>query len=216
MSIIIAGSSAGLKAYGGNAILANTYPNDNRFQENNMVFELSDEIETVEEGFFDRIPHLVELQIAPSVTSIGVSPQFEEILHKNRVLVRGTFDSYAEEFARKYKLNFLHSDIDLACVGDYFERGNDLITLKFHVDSTEIHQDERCQGSSAGSVGGGVVNFDIPWDFFLDKNAQENIAEQCWGNCYEAILKSQEFTTFLEKAREKFKVEKHNKMVLLF
>ncbi|MBR4840251.1 MAG: hypothetical protein IK005_07235 [Paludibacteraceae bacterium] len=216
MSIIISGWSFGLKAYGEKVIAADTYSNDNRFKEKDLVFELEDEIETVEEGFFDQMPHLVELRIAPSVKSIGVSPKFEEILHKNKVLIRGPFDSYAEEFARKYKLRFLHSDIELACVGDYFERGNDLITLKFHVDSTEVYQDERCQGSSAGSVGGGVVSFDIPWDFFLDGNAQENIAGQCWGNCYEAILKSQEFTTFLEKAREKFKVEKHKKMVLLF
>ena len=124
-------------------------------------------------------------------------------MQKNKVLIRGTFDSYAEKFAIKYELEFLHSDLEIACVGDYFDRGVDIITIKFPINNQPcIQQDTRCQGSSTGSTSGGEVSINIPEDFYLTHTA-EDIADMCWGSCYDKICKNSKLKDFLEKAKMK-------------
>lgn len=223
--IIISGPAYDLEIYGGKIVRKDTYLTDQRLKEEYVTIKLCEGIEgsfegieTVEEGFLDRIPHLYELEMDDTVKDVGVTEQFEKVMHKNDLLIRGNFDSYAEDFARKYKLRFLPSNMVLAQTGDYFSReGVDIITLRMFDDGrADIHQDERCQGSSASWTGGGEISFDIPWDFFKDENAQENIASKCWGNCREIIMKNEAFTEFLKKAREKYKNEKNKKLIIYF
>ena len=164
-------------------------------------FELTDGVTDVEEGFFDNIPNLTQIMIAPSVKHIGVTDKTKEIFAKNGVFVRGKFDTYAEQFAREYGICFVHANIELACTGDYFEHGNYLITLRMFPDGTaKIHQDCRCQGSSAGSVGGGECDVDLPNDFYLT-HSPENIADLCWGSCYSLIVNCAALKEFLSKAK---------------
>lgn len=223
--IIISGPAEDLEIFGGKIVRKDTYLSDKRLEEEYVAIKLCegiegsfDGIETVEEGFLDRIPHLHELEMADTVKDVGVTEQFKKVMHKNNILIRGSFDSYAEEFARKYKLRFLPSNMVLAQTGDYYTNyGVDIITLRMFDDGTaDIHQDERCQGSSASWVGGGDISLDIRWDFFKDENAQEIIASKCWGNCREIIKENKIFAEFLQKAREKYKTEKHKKLVIYF
>ena len=88
-------------------------------------------------------------------------------------------------------------------MGDYYDQGNDLITLRLFPDgSAKIHQDCRCQGSSAGSVGGGEIDVNIPKDFWRT-HSPKDIADLCWGSCYSAILKCEALKSFLAKAKKK-------------
>ena len=59
-----------------------------------------------------------------------------------------------------------------------------------------------CQGSSAGSTGGGEVDFNLPNDFYLTMT-DEDIAGQCWGSCYAEILKKGILRSLIKKAKTK-------------
>ena len=217
MSGIIISGINHLEIYGDTIVKATDYQNDERLTDQNITLDFDDKIETVEDGFLERVPHLWKIIIAPSVKYIGVTPAAEKLLHKNSVLICGEFDSSAEEFARNYRLCFHPSDIKLAVDGDYFKQGVDIITLRIKDDGTAyINQDERCQGGCASWTGGGEIDVDINWDFFKDPNAQETIANKCWGNCREQIRQSEKFKIFLEKARVKYATHPNRKLIIDF
>ena len=168
-----------------------------------VSFILCPGVTTVEAGVFDIFITLAELVVSDTVKRIDMSEKSMKLFRKNHVTVRAAFDSYGEAFAKKYGLNFLHEDIQLARHGDYFERGVDIITLRFTPDGSPfLHQDCRCQGSSAGSTGGGEVDLDLKKDFYR-KLGQEDIAGMCWGSCCEGIMGSEKLRVFLEKAKER-------------
>ena len=168
-----------------------------------VSFILCPGVTTVEAGVFDIFLTIAELVVADTVTRIDMSEKSVKLFRKNRVTVRAPFGSYGEAFAKKYKLNFLHCDLELARRGDYYERGIDIITLRFRPDGSPfIHQDCRCQGSSAGSVGGGEVSLDLKADFYK-KLSQEDIADMVWGTCYSSVLHSEKLRDFLEEARKR-------------
>ena len=168
-----------------------------------VCFELGEEIEKVEPNFFEILPTIRELRIVNPECDVGMSPAAVKLFRKNNVLIRGAFDTAAERFAEKYGLRFLHIDTVLARAGDYFERGIDIITLCFYDDgSAYINQDERCQGSSAGSTGGGEVDFDLPKDFYMNMSAKD-VAGMCWGTCYDKIISNGVLDGIIAKAKEK-------------
>ena len=170
---------------------------------NGVYFELQDGIEEVEDGFFELLPTLSELEIANSVRKIGMTEKTLEIFRNNNVLIRGVFDSYAETFAKEHGLRFLHSDFCLALDGDYSSLcGIDEITLRFTSDAQPyIRQENFCSGSSTGNNGGGHIDIQLPKNFHLT-HSQKDIANLCWGNCREKIESSFAIGTFLEKARK--------------
>lgn len=223
--INISGSANGMEVYGAKTVSADTYKGDSRFNEKFVSIKFCEGIpnsfpgvETVEKGFLDQMPHLKMLKIADTVKYIGVTEKLNNIMHQNDVLVIGTFGTYAEEFARKYKLRFLPANIEIARVGDYYTKyGIDIITIVVNYSGTVfINQDERCPGSSAGSTGGGSIDIDLEWDFFKDPDAQRKIADKCWGNCYSQIMESKPLANFIEKAREYYKKENHNRLIINF
>ena len=168
-----------------------------------VAFELEDDVKEVEPGFFTLLPTISELWIVNPDCKIPMTEETEQLFQKNNVLIRGVYDAAAERFARRYRLRFLHLDVELASVGDYFERGNDTITLRFRADgSAYIHQDCRCQGSSAGSIGGGENSFDLPADFYRTMAAKD-IADECWGSCRSEILNRGTLAAFLDAAKKK-------------
>ena len=181
------------------------YHSEEEFRKNRapVSFILCPGVTTVEAGVFDIFLSIAELVVSDTITRIDMSEKSVKLFRKNRVTVRAPFGSYGEAFAKKYKLNFLHSDLELARRGDYYERGIDIITLRFRPDGSPfIHQDCRCQGSSAGSVGGGEVDLDLPLRFY-EKQTAEDIAGMVWGSCYEQVRSSVELKTFLKKAKER-------------
>ena len=168
-----------------------------------VSFILSPGVTTVEAGFFDIFLTIAQLVVSDTVKRIDMSERSVKLFRDNHVTVRAAFDSYGEAFARKYGLHFLHEDIELTRHGDYFEHGIDIITLCFRPDGSPfIHQDCRCQGSSAGSTGGGEVSLDLKQDFYKTLS-QKDIADMVWGSCYSGVLGSEALRVFLEKARKR-------------
>ena len=167
-----------------------------------ICFELSDEVEKVEQGFFEMLPTIREIRINNPECMICMTDETVRLFQTNKVLIRGGFDTAAERFAREYALRFLHLDAEIGRAGDYFERGVDIITLCFYSDgSAYINQDCRCQGISAGNTGGGEVDFDLPADCYLTMTASD-VAALCWGTCYEKIVGGP-LGAILKRAKEK-------------
>ncbi len=164
--------------------------------------EFSDVILEVEPGFLGRFPTLAEIIVPDTVEKIGLTAEEKAFLHGRNVVVRGLFDSYAERFAREQELRFMHSDVEIAQVGDYATRdGVDIITICFRPKGDAfVHQDCRCSGSSAGSVGGGSIDFDLPRTFWKTWTP-EKFEQKCWGTCSEAILQSEALKKFLAGAQ---------------
>lgn len=211
MSILVSNTYSrfywGIDAYGEGPLYVKDirYHDEEDFRRNQepVSFILSSGVTTVEAGFFDIFITIAELVVSDTVKRIDMSEKSVKLFQKNHVTVRAAFDSYGEAFAKKYKLRFLHEDIELTRHGDYFERGANIITLCFRPDGSPfIHQDCLCQGSSAGSSGGGEVSLDLPGDF-CKKLSREDIADMVWGSCYSGVLHSEKLRTFLEKAKER-------------
>ena len=159
-----------------------------RTDPNGICFELSEEVEEVEQGFFELVPTICEFRMLNPDCRLYLSEEEKELFQKNNVLIRGAFDTSAEVFAKENRLRFLHTDTVIAREGDYFERGIDILTLCFYQDgSAYINQDEKCQGISAGNTGGGEVDINLPKDFYKTMSAKD-VAGMCWRNCYNDIL----------------------------
>ena len=169
-----------------------------------VTFSLESGVTEVEADFFDRFPTLNVLYISDTVKNITLTENAGKSFMKNSVLIIGCFDTYAEKFAREYKLRFLHTDMELARVGEYSTReGVDIITLElFTSGKARIKQANYCPGSSAGNNGGGEMSFFLPRDFYMTRS-QKDIAKMCWNGCSEAIIHNKAFGKFLAKAFRK-------------
>ena len=169
-----------------------------------VTFTLEKGVTDVEADFFDRFPTLNMLYISDTVKNIALTENARKAFKKKSVLVIGSFDTYAERFARENKIRFLHSDIELARVGEYSTReGIDIITLElFTSGKARVKQENYCSGSSAGNNGGGEMSFYLPRDFYMT-NSQKDIAKMCWRGCSEAIIHNNAFGKFLAGAFKK-------------
>ena len=101
-----------------------------------ICFELSEEVEEVEQGFFELVPTICELRILNPDCRLYLSEKEKELFQKNNVLIRGDFDTSAEAFAKENRLYFLHTDTVIAREGDYYEREIDILTLCFYQDGS--------------------------------------------------------------------------------
>ena len=197
----------GFDAYAGTILrkedMAYWMNSEDRVDPEGVAIGLDEKIELVESGFFETVPTLNCLWMENPDCKLQMTDAVVQLLQKNRVILRGWFDSTAEQYARDYRLRFLLLDTELASVGDYFEQGNDTITLRFHEDgSAYIHQDCRCQGSSAGSIGGGELSFDLPNDFYLTMTADQ-IANRCWNSCRKEMVENGKLEDVMKKAQQK-------------
>lgn len=174
---------------------------EQRVDPRGIALGLDKEIEEVEPDFFDLLPTISSIWIYNPECKIHMTEKTVKLFQKNAVILRGIYDSMSEKLAIEYNLRFLHLDVELASIGDYFEHGVDIITLRFRPDGSPfIHQDCRCQGISAGNTGGGEVSFDLPKDFYLSMTSEE-IADKCWRT--KLINEKGVLANFIEKAKEK-------------
>ena len=202
------------KAYGGTVLRAED-ADDKLLSRRNVWFCLDDDIKRVETGFLERIPHLEELAIGLSVEEIGVSPEADKLLHHNHVIVRGDFDTYAEEFAMQHHLGFLPMDFEIDRNGDSGTYpGLNVLTIEFYTKEVKLRMDNYCPGTSAGNYGGGTIDKKIPANFYKDPDAITKIAELSWGSFTPGILKCERLKNFIEKARKKYSERAHHGLLI--
>lgn len=160
------------------------------------------------EGFLDVFQHIGCFIFARSVRSAEAGKDLLKRLSKNRVLIRGEYNTFAESFANKNGLRFLHSDIPLAedDIEQYHE--HDIITLRFHTDGPpDIHYNCFTPGSSAGNYGGGEFANEIPRDFFAGCTA-EKFAGHFPERLREQLLSNDMLCRFLETSNRRYTGQK--------
>lgn len=197
----------GLDAYG-DAVLKRDHvirwaDHDEVADPTNCVFQLGDTIQEVDPDVLEVFVNLTELWVLNPECQFLLSTRDTELLQKNHVLIRGYFSSTAEKLAQKLKLPFQHLDVRLATAGDYHENGSMIIYLRFYPNgSPYINQDFRCQGISAGCDGGGEKDIDLPDDFYMTMSAKD-VAEKCWGACYDPLLKNGLLAKLIKTAKQR-------------
>ena len=72
-----------------------------RIDPSGVCFELGEE---VEQEFFELVPTICELWILNPECRLYLSDAEKELFKKNNVLIRGSFDTSAEVFARENRL----------------------------------------------------------------------------------------------------------------
>lgn len=165
-----------------------------------VTLGLGEDVEEVEPDFFELLPTIKSVWIENPECNLNLDEKAVKLFQKNMVILRGVYDTAAEKLARRHRLRFLHFDVQIASVGGYFENGNDTITIRFNeFGRVYVNQDSKCQGISAGSTGGGELNFDLPADFYLMNPNQ--IAEKCWHT--NKIIGNGKLAAFMKKAKEK-------------
>ena len=117
------------------------------------TLSIKEKITEIREGYLENFRNIKCLILSRSVTGIALSSADAQMLQRNKVLIRGEYNTFAEEFSRRMSLAFLHSDIFLAEVSDESEMAFSSvstksvssvwdITLKFSPKSVNI-KDER-------------------------------------------------------------------------
>ncbi len=142
------------------------------------------------EGYLEAFPEIGCLILGRTVESVATTPELDKILRKNKVLIRGEYNTFAERFAKEKGLKFLHCDIHLADDELREHHEHDIITLRFHrKGAPDIHYNCFTPGSSAGSYGGGEYAQKLPRDFYVGctveqfaGNLPERLREQLKSN----------------------------------
>ena len=60
----------------------------------------------VDTALLEKLETLKELILPDTITHIDLTPKLEKILKDNDTLIRGSFDSFAESFAKENGLRF--------------------------------------------------------------------------------------------------------------
>ena len=155
------------------------------------------------EGFLESFPKIRCLILSRTVESVATTPELNKSLRKNKVLIRGEYNTFAEMFAKEKGLMFLHCDIHLADddIAEHYE--HDIITLRFHTKGApDIHYDCYTPGSSAGSYGGGEYARELPVDFYVGCSL-EQFAGNFPERLHEQLTSNDMLRRFLESANSR-------------
>lgn len=154
----------------------------------------------VKKGFIESFPNLMDLIAEADIPSIPVTPELESLLKRNKVIVRGTFNSAAEKLANKLGLTFIHKNITVARHYDEQHSERTTLTLSFQKgESPFIWEDVVCPGWAASNNGGGTLRHDLPKDFYKGGSI-EDFSNHFGSRYTESILKNAELTAFLKEA----------------
>ena len=173
------------------------------WQKKYNVLDVKEGITGLGEGYLEKFPEIGCLILGRTVGSVATTPELDKRLRRNKVLIRGEYNTFAETFAREKGLKFLHCDIHLADddIGDHYE--HDVITLRFHTDGKpEIHYNCFTPGSSAGSYGGGEYAKKIPANFYVGCTP-ERFAENFPERLREQLTANEMLRRFLEAANSR-------------
>ena len=155
------------------------------------------------EGYLDIFQNIDCLILSRTGGSVATTPALDKRMRKNKVLIRGEYNTFAEAFAREKGLKFLHCDILLAEDDMEEHHEHDIITLRFHTKGApDIHYNCFTPGSSAGSYGGGEYAKEIPKDFYVGCSL-EQFASNFPERLHEQLMSNEMLRRFLDTANKK-------------
>lgn len=167
------------------------------------VLSINEGITGLGEGYLDAFPKVGCLILSWTVASAAVTPELVKRMRRRKVLIRGEYGSFAENFAKENGLAFLHSDIHLADDDIEVAHEHDIITLRFHEDSPpDIHYNCFTPGSSAGSYGGGEYATVLPRNFYVGCTVEE-FTEHFPERLHEKLLANSALRRFFESANRR-------------
>jgi hypothetical protein len=195
-------SYSGYCAYGGGEVGPENIPQFIRryTKVEDISFRFYSGVTGVHEGFLEVFPTLKQIVVAETVTYIGVTPALEELLRKNDVVVRGVYDSYAEDFAQEYGLRFVHSDIEIGVERDEQHGAKTTLTLFFDREGKPfLLEDTICADSPAGGSGDSEIAESLPEGFQYTFTPESLLPYS--HVCKNSILESEPLRVFLEKSK---------------
>ena len=155
----------------------------------------------IDTAYLEKIERLKELILPNSITDIQMTPKLETILHENKVLIRGSFDSFAERFAAENKLHFRPANFLFAKYVFEPAQETTLMTMMFKRNGNVVVEESvSSPGSSAGNTFGGTFYIDLPNNFYKVKTV-EQIAGMFSDRTAKAILENGKLAAFIEKAK---------------
>ena len=155
----------------------------------------------IDTAFLEQINTLAELILPDSITNINMTPTLEQILKRNNVLIRGSFDSFAERFAAENKLHFRPANFLFAKYVFEPAQETTLMTMTFKRNGNVVVEiSVSSPGSSAGNTFGGTFYRDLPKNFYKVKTV-EQIAEMFGQMSRKTILEDGRLAAFVEKAK---------------
>ena len=155
----------------------------------------------IDTAFLEQLNTLAELILPDSITNITMTPTLEQILKRNNVLIRGSFDSFAEKFAAENKLHFRPANFLFAKYVFEPAQETTLMTMTFKRNGNVVVEiSVSSPGSSAGNTFGGTFYRDLPKNFYKVKKV-EQIAEMFGQMSYKTILEDGRLAAFIEKAQ---------------
>ena len=155
----------------------------------------------IDTAFLEKLGALKEIIMPDTISSIDMTPELESLLKGNDVLIRGSFDSFAESFAAEHGLHFRPADFTYA--RNSFEPASEttVTTLLFRRDgSMQVENKVSSPGSSAGNTFGGEFYHDLPGDMFSTLTAGEIIEKLCESVGRSAKI-SDKLADFIEKMK---------------
>lgn len=155
-----------------------------------------------------KMKTLKELILPDSITQIDMTPDLHRMLRANDTLIRGSFGSYAEEFANDYRLHFRPSDLlftEHNCDRDTEGDGTRL-TLMFKRDgSVCIREEIIVTGPMAGRNSGTVNYYPLKRDFYesqtLDEITEPFRTEESKREVYDEIIRDGRLAEFINEAK---------------
>ena len=173
------------------------------------ALEFTKGITRVTKGFIEAFTSMECLEIAFSVKSIERTPELDNFLIANNVLIRGEYNSLAERLAKELGLRFLHCDIFLCWTRSspagnydgYYESTKR--TLCFRLDGPPyIYREIFTPGISAGNNGGADLREDLPEDFYVGCDL-DGFTYNLPLICEEAIMQNKQLGRFLRISNQR-------------
>lgn len=151
----------------------------------------------IDPAFLEHISALKELILPDSITSVSVTEKLLSIFRKNNTLIRGSFGSFAEEFAENFGLHFRPADYLFArIVFEPAHETTDYTVIFRRNGSVAIEMCVSSSGSSGGNTFGGTFYHELPQEFWKTMTLEE----LCSGHP-EGIIKDGRLAKFMEMAR---------------
>jgi len=169
--------------------------------ENSLSNGLDNNCTSIDTSFLEKLDNLKELILPDSFKEIKMTPKLKKILKTNNCLIRGSFDSFAEQFALENELHFRPNNFEF--VNHEIERVHETtsMTMEFKRDgSVRIKESINSPGSSAGHYFGENFYYDMKKNFYKTETA-EKIAINFRKIIYDAVIEDGRLAKFLEKAK---------------
>lgn len=157
-----------------------------------------DGITEIKKGFLESFPILKTIIIDSSVKNIEMTDSLRTLLKINSVIIRGSYDSYAERFAAENGLLFIHKDIYIGIRRNEEYQESRTVTLHFDESGKmNLMYEDFCQGISAGNTMGGAFTREMPEEFHSGCTLEE-FADMMPEAYFDQILKNKELKAFLD------------------